>query len=112
MSRDIIRPMQWIFPLGMLLIFELTADIFAKEWSLSTHGWLWAFALAAYLIGNAFWLLALKNGAELSRGAIIFSLASEMLALAVGVLHYHEIIRPIQWVGIVLGMLSLVLILW
>ena len=103
---------KWIAPLSMLVLFELIADILAKEWSTRASGYLWIVALAAYIIGNAFWLLALKNGAELSRGVIIFSVMSEVLAILIGVLLYKEILTPLQWSGIVLGFVSLIMILW
>jgi drug/metabolite transporter (DMT)-like permease len=96
----------------MLVLFELIADILAKEWSTQVSGYLWVVALAAYIIGNAFWLLALKNGAELSRGVIIFSIMSEVLAILIGVLLYKEVLTPLQWTGIVFGFVSLVMILW
>jgi drug/metabolite transporter (DMT)-like permease len=104
--------MIWIFPLVLLIIFEAIADIFAKEWSLRQHSFLWVGALVAYCIGNTFWLFALKNGSGLSRGAIIFSLTSEILALLIGLVLYKEHFTHTQILGMVLGIFSLILIFW
>ena len=104
--------MYWIIPLSILIIFEVIADIFAKQWSLTQKPYLWLAAILAYVIGNIFWLFALKNGSGLSRGAVIFSLVSEMLAISIGILYYHESVSRIQFTGILLGVVSLILIFW
>lgn len=103
--------MIWILPISLLIAFEAIADIFAKQWSLGSK-YFWILALTAYMIGNIFWLFALKNGSGLSRGAIIFSLVSEMLAICIGLLYYHESVSRIQITGMILGIVSLFLILW
>ncbi len=90
----------WFLPLCLLVIFELIADIFAKEWS-TGRSFQWAiFSLFAYLICNSFWLLALKRGAMLGRGAMLFSVMSATLAIIVG-LFYGEKITTLQWIGII-----------
>ncbi len=94
--------MLWILPITLLIAFEVIADIFAKQWSLGSKH-LWIFALAAYLIGNVFWL---------SRGAVIFSLSTEILAIGIGLLFYHETVNRVQMLGMFLGLVSLFLILW
>ena len=104
--------MKWLIPLGILIIFELIADIFAKSWSLK-GGWVLATcALIAYLLGNTFWLFALKNGSGLAKGAVIFSIVSAVIAIGLGVLLYKETITKVQLIGVVLGLLSLILICW
>lgn len=103
--------MNWIIAISLLIAFELIADIFAKEWSL--HGnYLWIGALGAYLIANTFWLFALKNGAGLAKGGIIFSVACALLAIILGMFIYKEPVNRLQTAGIYLGIISLVLILW
>ena len=103
---------QWLLPLLVLILFELIADVLAKNWSLN-GGWFLAIAsLTAYLLANTFWLFALKNGSGLGRGAIIFSLVSAIIAILLGVFLYHEKVSTIQMVGITFGLVSLVLIFW
>ena len=105
--------MIWIIPLSILIFFELIADILAKEWSLGKHSILWAgLALLAYLLANTSWLIALKNGSGLARGAILFSVASAILASAIGLIYYKENLSAIQIAGISLGIVSIFLIFW
>lgn len=105
--------MKWIIPLFILIFFEFVADIFSKEWSLQQNKiWLAVGGLAAYMLANTFWLFALKNGSGLTRGAIIFSVSSAVIATLLGVFFYHETITKIQFIGVLLGLISLVLIFW
>jgi len=102
----------WIFPLSLLIFFELVADYFAKEYSLK-GGWIfWVLAILGYVIANIFWLSAIRNGSGLARGAILFSVGSAVVAVALGVLLFKEHVSPIQVVGCLLGIISLVLIFW
>lgn len=102
----------WLLPLSILILFELIADILAKNWSIK-GGWFLATAsLGAYLLANTFWLFALKNGSGLGRGAIIFSLVSAIIAILLGAFLYHEKVTTYQMIGMVLGTISLVFIFW
>lgn len=104
--------MLWIIFLALLILFELIADVFAKEWSLR-GSFLRAFgAIAAYMLANVFWLFALKNGSGLAKGAVIFSVASALVATLLGLLIYREEMDRIQILGIFFGLISIVLIFW
>lgn len=104
--------MNWVFFLSLLIFFEIVADVLAKEWSLKS-GLIRALgAIMAYVIANTFWLFALKNGSGLARGAIIFSVASAVLASVIGIVLYKEYLTKIQLVGVFLGVISLILIFW
>ena len=102
--------MSWLPFIILLIVFEMIADILAKEWSLRGHTFLWIGSIAAYIIANVFWLSSLKNGAGLSRGAVIFSVASAILALFIGLVLYKETFSKLQITGMIFGVVSLVLI--
>lgn len=104
--------MKWLLPLSILIFFELIADILAKNWSNKGGVILAGGALVAYLLGNTFWLFALKNGSGLAKGAVIFSVVSAVLAIALGIFFYKEELSKIQYIGVFLGLLSLVFIFW
>jgi glucose uptake protein GlcU len=104
--------MSWIIPISILILFELIADVLAKEWSMHGLAIRWIGALAAYLLGNMFWLFALKNGSGLARGAIIFSVVSAILATVIGIIFYREELTTTQIAGIIVGIVSIVLIFW
>jgi drug/metabolite transporter (DMT)-like permease len=104
--------MTWLVPLSILVFFELVADVLAKNWSIKGGWFLASGALIGYLLGNTFWLFALKNGSGLAKGAIIFSLASAILAIVLGVFLYKEPINKYQTIGLFLGVVSLIFIFW
>ncbi len=104
--------MNWILPLSLLIIFELVADVLAKNYSLNGKMVYAIAALLAYVVANIFWLFALKNGSGLAKGAIIFSIASAVIAVGLGYFLYRETITPTQIAGIILGLVALVLIFW
>lgn len=104
--------MFWIIPIIFLIIFEIIADIFAKEYSLKGYWWFWVAAILAYVVANAFWLWGIRSGSGLARGAIIFSVVSAILAIIIGLYFYKEETNYIQVIGMVIGALSLILIFW
>ena len=102
----------WVIPLSLLIFFELVADYFAKEYSLR-GGWImWVCAILGYIVANMFWLNAIRNGSGLARGAILFSVGSAVVAVALGIFLFKEEVSHMQLLGILLGVLSLVLIFW
>lgn len=107
-----IHIMKWIVPLSILILFEIVADIYAKEWSLMGGTTRWLTAFGAYALANTFWLFALKNGSGLGRGAILFSVVSAILAAGIGIFLYKEALSKYQLIGIAIGLISLVLLFW
>jgi multidrug transporter EmrE-like cation transporter len=104
--------MIWIFAISMVIVCELVADIFSKEYSLK-GGWpLWVAAIISYIITNAFWLWSMRSGAGLARGAVIFSVFTAIGASIAGIYFYGESTNKIQLIGMALGVLSLILIFW
>lgn len=105
--------MHWIVPVLILIFFELIADILAKKWSVENYPtWLAVGSLLAYLLANTSWLYALKQGSGLARGAVVFSVASAVLATVIGLLLYHEEVTSIQLTGILIGIVAIGLIFW
>lgn len=101
---------KWLAPLLLLVFFEACADLVGKYFAITNKMHIAAASLILYVVGNIFWLISLKNGAELATGAIIFSVASEVIAILIGLLVYHEQISLLQGIGIILGVISLVLL--
>ncbi len=102
----------WILFLALLILFEAAADILAKEWSLRGHALRWLGAIGAYVLANTFWLFSLRSGAQLSRGAIIFSVVSAMLAVVIGIIFYKEQATRLQVAGMFIGIVAITFILW
>ena len=104
--------MLWILPITFLIIFELVADIFSKEYSLKGHWYLWLGAIMGYVVANIFWLWAIRSGSGLARGAVIFSVGSAVAAVVLGVYFYSESVNRLQIIGMILGIISILLIFW
>ncbi len=102
----------WIAPLSLLIVFEIVADIFAKEYSLKGNWMFWILSIGGYILANIFWLSAIRNGSGLARGAIIFSVATALIATVIGIYFYHENTNKIQLIGMALGIISIILIFW
>lgn len=102
----------WIVPLAFLIFFEAVADICAITWSQHSKIHYAVFAISAYIIGNLFWLFALRNGSGLGRGSIIFSIASAIIAVVIGLAFYGEKVGGIQAIGIALGLVSIFFLVW
>ena len=102
----------WILFLAFLIVTEAVADIIAKEYQLHAGVLRFVGAIAAYVIANVFWLIALRSGAALTTGSIIFSVGSAILAIVIGLVLYKETITPMQVMGIALGFVAIILLVW
>lgn len=102
----------WIFFIVLLILSEGLADIIAKEFQLHS-GWMrFAGAILAYIVANVFWLISLREGAGLTKGAIIFSVGSAVLAIVIGLILYKEPVTKLQLLGVLLGFISIILLVW
>lgn len=102
----------WVIALFFLIAFEAVADILSKEYALHGTFLYWALALSGYIIANVFWLISIRNGSGLARGAILFSVGSAIVAVLIGALKFQEKIGTVELIGIIVGILSVVLIFW
>lgn len=100
-------PPKWLYYLLLLVAFELTADILAKQFSLNGK-LLFAFlSILGFVAANIAWLVSLRTGAELSKGAVLFAVLSGIGAVLIGVFVYHEKTSAYQVVGLVLGIAAI-----
>jgi multidrug transporter EmrE-like cation transporter len=100
-------PPKWLFFLLLLVAFELLADILAKQFSLNGRILFAILALLGFLAANTAWLISLRTGAELGKGAVLFSVLSGIGAVMIGVLLYHEKTTPWQIIGLTLGIAAI-----
>jgi multidrug transporter EmrE-like cation transporter len=91
----------------LLVTFELVADILAKQFGLSGKLVFAVLSILGYVVANIAWLISLRTGAELSKGAIIFSVLSGIGALLIGLLVYQEKASPYQFIGLILGIAAI-----
>lgn len=100
-------PPKWLYFLLLLVAFELLADILAKQFSLNGRILFALLALLGFLAANTAWLISLRTGAELGKGAVLFSVLSGIGAVMIGVLVYHEKTTPWQVIGLALGIAAI-----
>lgn len=103
---------KWALPIVFLIFTESLADIFAKMWALKGGILFVVLSFGVYILANAFWLFALKDGAGLWRGSLIFSIGSAVIAILIGLLMFNEAISRLQILGIIFGIIALTLIFW
>lgn len=100
-------PPKWLYFLLLLVAFELVADILAKQFAVSGKFVFAVLAILGFIAANTAWLITLRTGAELSRGAILFSVLSGIGAVLIGLFIYHEKVSPYQVIGLALGVAAI-----
>lgn len=100
-------PPKWLYYLLLLVAFELVADILAKQFSLNGKLVFAVLSILGFVIANIAWLVSLRTGAELSKGAVLFSVLSGIGAVLIGIFIYHEKASPYQLVGLALGIAAI-----
>jgi drug/metabolite transporter (DMT)-like permease len=102
----------WYIFLAAMTVFNVVADILAKEWSVRPRVLTLVASFAAYSLAAAAWFLCLRSGSGLARGISIVAVTTAIIAVLVGVFFYKEEVSMPQAAGMVLGGLSLILIFW
>ena len=101
-------PPKWLYYLLLLVVFELLADVLAKQFAVSGKYVFAILSIVGFIAANTAWLVSLRTGAELSKGAVLFSVLSGIGAVLIGVFAYHEKATPYQIIGLVLGIAAIV----
>lgn len=98
----------WVYFLLLLVGFELLADILAKQFALSGKYLFAALSIAGFIAANTAWLVSLRSGAQLGKGAVLFSVLSAIGAVAVATVIYHEKVTAFQAFGLLLGVAAII----
>ncbi len=101
-------PPKWFYFLLILVAFELIADILAKQFAINGKFVFAVLSILGFIAANTAWLISLRTGAELSKGAILFSVLSAIGAVIIGLLVYHEKASPYQLIGLILGIAAII----
>jgi multidrug transporter EmrE-like cation transporter len=105
-SRRFLPP-TWLTFLLVLVVFELIADVLAKQFALNGRLVFAILSILGYVAANIAWLISLRSGGELGKGAVIFAALSGIAAVAIGLLVYREKASPYQLIGLVLGIAAI-----
>ena len=100
-------PPTWLLFLLLLVGFELIADVLAKQFGVSGKLVFGVFSILGYVVANIAWLISLRTGGELGKGAVLFALLSGVGAVLIGLLLYQEKVSPYRLIGLVLGIAAI-----
>jgi len=100
-------PPKWLYYLLVLVVFELVADVLAKQFAVSGKYVFAILSIVGFIAANTAWLISLRTGAELSKGAVLFSVLSGIGAVLIGVFVYHEKTTAYQVIGLLLGIAAI-----
>ena len=100
-------PPTWLLFLLLLVAFELIADVLAKQFGVSGKLVFGALSILGYVFANIAWLISLRTGGELGKGAVLFALLSGVGAVLIGLLVYQEKVSPYQFIGLMLGVAAI-----
>jgi len=100
-------PPKWLYYLLLLVVFELIADVLAKQFAVSGKYIFALLSIVGFVAANTAWLVSLRTGAQLSKGAVLFSVLSGIGAVLIGVFVYHEKTTTYQIIGLVLGVAAI-----
>jgi|SRR5579884_2506935 len=97
----------WLLFLLLLVGFELIADVLAKQFGVTGKLFFAVLSILGYVVANIAWLVSLRTGGELGKGAVLFALLSGVGAVLIGLLVYQESVSPYQLIGLVLGVTAI-----
>jgi multidrug transporter EmrE-like cation transporter len=98
---------RWIVFLCRLVAFELIADLLAKQFAVSGKLFFATLAMFGFIATNIAWLTSLRTGAQLGRGAVLFSVFTGIGAVLIGLLVYKEKANRYQLIGLLLGIAAI-----
>ena len=97
----------WVLITASVLL-EIVGDVCCK-WGMNHSSNIFSgVGFGFYLMGSVFWLLSLRYG-DLSKVGVIFILLNTILILVSGIFIFHDKLSIIQWVGVVIGVIALVI---
>ena len=100
-------PPTWLLFLLLLVGFELIADVLAKQFGVTGKLVFGVLSILGYVVANIAWLMTLRTGGELGKGAVLFALLSGIGAVLIGLMVYQERVSPYQLIGLVLGVAAI-----
>ena len=98
----------WLL-LGISASGVITGDYFAKLWSTNQRGLFILLSIAGYAVSSLFYIPTLLRGG-LVVTSIIWCVLSIIGFLFIGVYMFHESLSGLQWVGVGLGITSLIVL--
>jgi len=99
----------FIFLVIVVGLLEVVGDVLFKEWIIHNKKSLLLIGVVFYMAATIFWAFSLKYQ-SLSKAVVIFAVLTLIVGVLVGVFFYKEPLTPLNIIGVVLGLASIVLI--
>lgn len=103
-------PPLWLTFLLILVVLELAADVLAKQFALNGKFVFAVLSILGYVLANIAWLISLRSGGQLGKGAVLFGALSGIAAVVIGLLVYREKVSSYQLIGMGLGIVAIALL--
>jgi multidrug transporter EmrE-like cation transporter len=91
--------------------FVIMGDFFAKLWSVERGSWLFILSMVGYTLSSLLYIPVLLKG-DLVITALIWSLLNIVGFSIIGLYVFKERLDTLQWIGVILGMVAMVLLTW
>lgn len=92
------------------LVFSTTMDILAKYWGMTNNIIFFYWSMLASLFTTFFYICIIKYG-SLTVSTSVTLLLTMIISVSMGYFYFHEVVKPLQWIGILLGFISITLML-
>ncbi len=96
--------------LAMNFVLSVTGDVMAKVWAVTDKMTYFYIGLGVNVFTMITFMLVVRSGG-LSIGSNAALILTMLGNLAIGVLIFKEVVTPIQWVGVALGLVAAFLVL-
>jgi len=103
-------------PIPVLALLALDAllvtsgSVALRHWATSFSSSSLAAGLALYNLGTVLWLAVMRRGMPLGRAVVVFGTMNLVLAVVAGIAIFKERLSPVQWAGVGLALLAVVLV--
>lgn len=94
------------------LVFYAASEYWSKLWSINGSTWTAVLVFVGYSVTTVCWLGIMAHRSQLLLMSVSWQVVGAILAAFVGVGLFAEKLSVLQWVGVAVGMLSTVLMLF
>lgn len=96
----------WLF---LCLIFYAGGEYYSKIYSLHPNWKIFSLVIFLYAINSSLWLPAISSGKNLTVISTLWNLSYMMVAPIIGLILFKESISTLQFCGLGLGFISIIL---
>lgn len=92
------------------MVFYSSGEILSKYWGLEPKLYLGISVIISYSIGTICWLGIMIQKNELALMSCVWAVLTTIISVGVGILAFHEKLTTIQWFGVIVSAIGLILL--